>query len=206
MLELGQMENLPDILSGFPIWLQYLIALLVFLTFLSELLHRIWQIPRSPMNKLWPSREKWNAICLPWKEGDPNKGAPELNANLPLHYPGQRWCQMRNMETGDYYQVDMQKDRVISRLRLTCYEGRHPLKYCLEIARANSINDFESLGVKDGPIDYRFDKPRKFRVVKFTIVEPDILPDSVWHSWCIYDVQFEEVRLFGRWWKKVVHI
>ena len=150
---------------------------------------------------MWPSRNNWNAICRPWKEGDPNKGAPELNANLPLHYPGQRWCQMRNMEKGDYYQVNMQKDRVISRLRLACFEGRYPRKYRLEVATNNSINNFEDLGVHNGPIDYKFPKPRKFRIVKFTIEEPDILPDGAWHSWCIYDVRFTEVRLFGKIWK-----
>jgi len=108
---------------------------------------------------------------------------------------------MRNMEKGDYYQVDIQKNRVISRLKLVCYEGRYPRKYRLEIAQANSINSFEDLGVKEGPIDFSFKKPRKFRVVKFTIASPDVLPNGAWHSWCIYDVRFTEARLFGKLWK-----
>jgi len=147
---------------------------------------------------MWPSREKWNAHCKPWHEGEPNKGAPELNANLPLHYPGQRWCQMRNMEKGDYYQVDMQKDRLISELHLVCMEGRYPKKYRIEIAKSDAMDSLENLGEYDGPIHHKFKKSRKFRVVKFTIVEPDILEGGGMHSWCIYDVIFTEVR-FLRW-------
>lgn len=149
---------------------------------------------------MWPSRDNWTAHCLPWKDGDPNKGAPELNANLPLHYPGQRWCQMRNMRVGDYYQVDMQKDRVISEVHLLCMGGRHPKKYRIEIAKNEAMDSFEDKGIYCGPIHRKFEKPCKFRVIKFTIVEPDILPNNEPHSWCVYDVIFKEARLFGRLW------
>jgi hypothetical protein len=80
-------------------------------------------------------------------------------------------------------------------------EGRHPKKYKIEIADNNTANSFEEVAVKSGPIHYKFNKARKFRVIKFTIVEPDILPKRAMHSWCIYDVVFTEARLFGRWWK-----
>jgi hypothetical protein len=150
---------------------------------------------------LWPSMENWEAICLPWQQGEPNQGSNLLDPSRPLHHPGLRWCQMRNMRKDDYYQVDMQKDRAIVRFCLVCREGRYPKKYRIEVANNANIDSFEDLGEYSSPIDLRLPKPKKVRVVKFTITEPNILPDNAPLSWCVYEVRFTEVRLFSRWLK-----
>jgi len=60
------MDNLPDIISRLPIWLQYTIGVLVLLATiglpLSKIISPVW---RWPMRKLWPRREGWGAECIP---------------------------------------------------------------------------------------------------------------------------------------------
>ena len=203
-VELGHMESIYQWVSEhFATWYGYLIALLAAIGGLLSLWDNTfgrWSVIRN----LWPSRETWNAHCLPATPDEPNMGRPELEANIPLHYPGQRWCQMRNMKVGDYYHIDMQKDRVITRLQLVTY-GRAPKKYKIEIATNDTIDRFRDLGIySDSPMDIKLPHAKKFRVVKFTIIEPDILPNNAWHSWCIYDVRFTEARLFGNWFKRII--
>jgi len=195
------MESLPDWISGLPLGWQWAIAILLLLSAIGISIIGIirWFMRWRVFRNLWPSMEDWTAICLPPKNDEPNKGAPELDANLPIRYPGQRWCQMRNMEVGDYYQVDMQKNRNISRMCLICREGRYPKEYRIEVAKEGDINGFEDLGIHNGPIDYYFPKPHKFRVVKFTIVEPDIPLEGQKKSWCVYELRFWEARLLLRW-------
>lgn len=189
-------DTLLDIISNLPPLAQNIIYALI----AGGALWALWDrtIGRFVL-KIWPDRKTWTAICLPWQEGDPNREGELLDPNRPLHFPGLRWCQMRNMRKGDYYQVDMQKDRLISRLCLVCREKRYPKKYRIEVANNDAIDSFKDLGEPAGPIDYRFSKPQKFRVVKFTITEPDILPNNAPHSWCIYDVRFYEVRIPKIW-------
>jgi hypothetical protein len=198
------MDDLPNVVSKLPTWLQYLIAVFVILATIglpiSKLTKLFWRRP------MWPSRANWAAICLPAKPNEEHYGAAELVADRPLHYPGLRWCQMRNMEVSDYYQIDLQKSRVISRIELKSYGKRYPKKYSLEIAQNG---EFELVGKYDGPIEIDFKKPIKARVLLFKIIEPmrdeDTRDkDGKYPSWCIYDVRLTEARLFGRFWKKEI--
>lgn len=190
------MENLPDFISTSPLGL--ILAILV-------VVGGLWALWDKTIGRvlvalrLWPSMERWTAIGRPSRPDERNRSAPELDANLPIRYPGQRWCQMRNMEQGDYYQVDMQRERIISRIRLVCREGRYPEQYRIEIAGDSDIDTFKL--VEDnctGPIDYRFDRPLKFRVVKVTIVEPRVFADNSGPSWCVYELKFTEPRILGK--------
>lgn len=155
---------------------------------------------------MWPNREKWVAICLPAKPHEVHYGAAELDANRPLHYPGLRWCQMRNMEIDDYYQIDMQKTRVIHQIRLLTYAERYPSKYELSVFEdGQALPSFKN--EYNGPIDIKFEKPIKARVLNFRITQPmrDVQSgEGEYPSWCIYDVRITETRILGRFWDKVV--
>ena len=93
----------------------------------------------------------------------------------------------------------MQKERVISRVRLRC-PHRYPKKYSIEIEPDKDDEGPKLVGEFNGPIDYKFPKPRKFRTIQFTITEPDIPSEGVMHSWCVYEVCFWEARLFELRW------
>ena len=167
----------------FTTWYGYLIAIFAGIGGLWEL----WdKVGGRIILKLWPNTLNWTATS----------NMNENITDLPIRGAG-RWCTGLNQKVDDYYQIDMHKNRLISRFKLVSYENRYPKKYRIQICRDDST-DFQDLGVQNGPIDYKFPKPRKFKVVKITIVEPDILTDNAMHSWCIYELQFWETRLF-RW-------
>jgi hypothetical protein len=192
------MESLPDLIKDLPIGWQYTIAILVGLATIGISITSIirWLLRLPMFRNLWPSMEDWTAICLPWHKGDPNKDAKELDAERPLRRLGDRWCQMRNMRKGDYYRIDMQKDRLISRVSLRC-PHRYPKKYSIELETDDPSKEPELIGEFNSPIDYKFPKPRKFRIIEFRITEPDIPPEGVMHSWCVYEVRFWEKRIWG---------
>ena len=194
------MESLPDVISSLPIGVQYLIAGLVVLATIGipvSVLIR-W-IARWPMFKLWPHREGWVADC---PRDNKNCYDPNIGWNKKL---GARWTQARKMLMNDFYSLDIRKPRVISRIRLITDGPRYPKKSLLQIREERSgkwgkIGEFEQL-------DAKFDSPRKMTAFKFSIIEPreEVYEDSKHYpAWSIYDVELTEVRLFRRWWHKVI--
>jgi hypothetical protein len=200
MIEYAHMD-LPELISEYiPIWVQWVLGVLITIGALWALWDRT--LGRLAMfRNLWPSMEKWSANALPWQKEDgvPDQGGVLLDENRPLRNPNSRWCQMRNMRLGDYYFLDMQKNRLISRMHLVTH-GRDPKKYKIEVFTDEKIDTPQELGeYTNSPIDIKLHPPRKFRKVKFTIIEPDILPNNAKHSWCIYEVRFWKARLLLRW-------
>jgi len=110
------------------------------------------------------------------------------------------------MRRGDYYQLHIHKPRVIKRVEAISMGYRYPLKYKLQIKETDS-RDWQEVGEYDGPIDVSFDKPRKLVAVQFIITEPRLEPKTVISkspAWSIYDIRLTEVRLFGKFWKRVI--
>jgi hypothetical protein len=210
-VELGQMESLPDLISNLPIPIQYLIALLLALAILKP----AWLIAKAilwwPMSKLWPGRDGWSAECIPKEKGMDTDD--RLNPNRAWESgSAERWCQMRMMKVGDYYNLDIAKPRVISRIKLICKEHSYPMKYELRIKQDDN-HPWEDGGIHDsgngglGYMEVNLDKPRKLKGLSFIITEPRINPRNVNGqppAWSIFDIVLTEMRLFGKWWGKEI--
>lgn len=153
------------------------------------------------MYKLWSSREGWSADCNKYPPNtcdDPNKAWSGGKAN--------RWSQMRKQLLNDFFLLHIKKPRVISRIKLYTEDIRYPMKYSLEI-RKNDKADWETLGKYD-QLDVTLPQPRKIIAIKWSITEPRIEPwgdkPDEYPAWAIYDIELTEVRLFGRWGKRVI--
>jgi len=182
------MENGVDILAKLPIQVQYFIAAVLLLTTLGFSVPRIltWLLSLMVRRPMWSSMQTWTAMS------NKNEGL----ADLPLHGSG-RWCSGGNQEVNDYYEIDMQQERVITKIELDSRGERMPKKYKVEIARDKLPVMYEDRGDFSSHL-VRFDNPQKFRHIKFTNIDPDILanlPKDTIHSWCIYGVRFYERRL-----------
>jgi hypothetical protein len=152
------------------------------------------------MLKLWPHRQGWSADCNKTPEArlDPNNAWSGGKAN--------RWSQMRPQRENDFYYLHIGKQRVISRIKLCTEEVRYPRKYSLSI-RESDDKHWELLGEYDN-LDVTLERPRKIIAIKWSITEPRLEP---WYddpnrspAWAIYDIELTEVRLFGKWWRKVI--
>lgn len=202
------MQSLIDLILKIPIWLQYLIAALVLLATIGLPLPRVLGLfGRWPMHKLWPGRKGWGAECIP-PESPRERDSERTKPNRAWQgSPAERWCLMRKMRNGDYYQLHIGKPRVISRIHFDTQDlMRCPLKYKLQIKERDG-QDWEDIGEYECPIDIPFDKPRKLVAIQIIITEPRLEPLNVYGqspAWSIYDIRLTEVRLFGKWWKKVI--
>jgi len=158
------------------------------------------------MCKLWPGREGWGAECIP-PEFQQQSVDKRLAPNRAWQgSPAERWAQMREMRNGDYYQLHIHKPRLISRIELVSQGYRYPKKYKLQI-KESDIKHWQDVGEFKGPIDISFDKPTELIAMQFTITEPMLELKNVYGqspSWSIYDIRLTEVRLFGKFWKRVI--
>lgn len=150
------------------------------------------------MLKLWPYREGWSADCNERSKAlDPNNAWRGGSAN--------KWTHEKPMQVGDYFILDIAKVRVIDRIRLVTEEPRRPVEYGLSI-KANKDSDWESIG-EYSDLDTKLSQPRRMIQIKWTITKPCV---EIWVTtgnpvaWSIYDIRLTEVRLLGRWWRKVI--
>ena len=151
------------------------------------------------MLKLWPNRQGWSGDCSRYLNfDDPSKAWSGGKAN--------RWSQQRIMERNDFFLLHIKKTRVISRIKLCTEDIRYPKEYSLAI-RENDNTEWEVLGEYDN-LDVVLTSPRKIIAIKWSITEPrteklnnqlNVIP-----AWSIYDIELTEVRLFGRYWRKVI--
>jgi len=148
--------------------------------------------------KLWPHREGWSADCNELTNAlEPNKAWQGGSAT--------KWTHQKPMEIGDYFMLDICKPRIISRIRLDTEEPRRPTKYNLSI-KANKYSNWEDIG-EFSTLDVKLTKPKKITKIKWTITEPSAFkwPDNNKPvAWAIFDIWLTEVRLFGKWWHKVI--
>lgn len=163
------------------------------------------------MHKLWPGREGWSADCIPPESNQ--KDDERLKPNRAWQLGSmERWCQMREMKRGDYYKLDMAKPRVVSQIKLVCKEDSYPMEFQLKV-KENGKKEWEDAGVYDskdgsvGSMTVTFDKPRKLRSLNFIVAKPRLEPKNQQGqppAWSIFDVELTEVRLFGKFWKRVI--
>ena len=187
------MDNLPDIISGLPAWLQITLAICaLFAIIWIPLPKLLYLIVRWPVFKLWPGREGWSADC-------PKDNLECLDPNIAWRDgPNTRWSQMRKQRKDDHYSLHIKKPRLISKIEAKTEDTRYPLKYRLEILRDDN-SKWEDIGEYEGPINITLKEKTKLVKLKFTITEPHPLS-----GWCIYDICLTEVRLFGKFWEKVI--
>ena len=152
-----------------------------------------------PMHKLWPHREGWSGDC-------PKNSEHEPICNAWQGGQGTRWTQKREMRVDDFFRLYLGKSRVISRIKLLCEEReRAPERYKL-LTKSNPDAEWEYVG-EFHDLDVRLPKPKTVVGVQWVITQPHdyIWPDTRLPSaWSIYDIRLTEVRLFGRWWEKVI--
>ena len=209
-VELGHMNSLPDLILELPVVWQYVIAGLVVIGSLWALWDKTFGRLRGwIMHSLWPSRENWGAECIP-----PESRTEPTNERVSPNRawtgsPAERWTLMREMRKDDYYQLHIGKSRLISRIQVdTDEELRCPLKIKLQVKERDE-QDWEDInGEYEYPINIDFKKkPRKLIALKFIISEPRLEPKNIYGqspAWSIYDIRLTELRLFRRWWKKVI--
>jgi|GEM_PF-611509 hypothetical protein len=196
------MNNLPDIISGLPDWAKQAIAWLLLAAAVwapVSIIYFLWTWGRRVLRHFWPKREGWVADCT--RDGnylDPNAG---WSSNV-----GSRWSQMREMQRGDHYQLDLSKARVIKRVYFDTDEIRWPLKVKFEVKsdkagdKWNSLGEFEGRGIE-------FPSPQKIKAFKVSITEPRLEPkstDGKSPAWSIYNIQLTEVILFGKIWDREI--
>jgi len=194
------MDNLLNIISGLPPWLQITIAIFILFAIIWIPFPKfLVMVVRWPMLKLWPSREGWSADCPKNSSHDDPDVAWQSGA-------GKRWTQMREMRVNDHYLLHIKKPRVISRIRLVTEGIRCPTK-CKIYIRKDDDSNWDEIGECDDSMDFKIWPPIKLVAFKFVILEPRV---KKWEdsgspsAWSIYDVQLTEVRLFGKWWRKVI--
>ena len=148
---------------------------------------------------LWSGRSKWVADC---PRDNETYFPPDIAWNKSL---GARWTQARQQRVGDYFSLDLHKSRTISKIELVNDNLGRPIKYKLIIK--NNKGKSENVGEFEEPIDISLNPPRKIRAFRIEITVPKLEPKDIhgWSpAWSIYDVRLTEVRLFGKWWHKVI--
>ena len=152
------------------------------------------------MFKLWPNRSGWSADCNEMTVSDDPKNAWHGGR-------ARRWSHKKEMWANDYFTLHIKKPRVISRIKFFTELPRFPKKFKLYIRSCDDSN-WEELGeYTDEDLDIILSPPRKLISLKVTITEPR---EERWPNtgnpiaWSIYDIELTEVRLFGKWWRKVI--
>ncbi len=150
------------------------------------------------MFKLWAHREGWSADCNEKPKAEsPNNAWQGGIAN--------KWSGNKEQWVGDQFILDISKPRVISRIKLLTEGIRHPSEYELFV-RNNRDGGWEIIDKYD-TLDAVLPKPRKIIGIKWVITKPSTQkwPETgLPVAWSIYDIRLTEVRLFGRWWHKVI--
>jgi len=192
-------EDIISIITNLPVGLQYTIAILVVLATIGFPITAIvgW-VMRWPMFKLWPHREGWSGDC-------PKNSNYDAHSNAWQGGLGQRWSQNREMRVGDFFLLNIAKPRVIGRIKLFTEGDRHPKKYMLAM-RENKDAEWEDIGEYE-TLDVTLPHPRKMIAVRWTVTEPSnkIWPDvKLPVAWSIYEIELTEIRLFGKYWRKVI--
>ena len=118
---------------------------------------------------------------------------------------------MRRQKANDYFHLHIHKPRVLSRVRLVTEGDRYPKKYKLAI-RATDAGEWKQVGEYDR-LDVRLTKPERVIAIRWAITEPrdEAYADSeirqegiTYPAWAVYDIELTEVRLFGKWWHRVI--
>jgi hypothetical protein len=193
------MDNLPDFIANLPTCLQILIGISVLFAMLWIPLPKfLFLALRYPMHKLWPKREGWSADCNEKRDAiDPNDAWKGGSAT--------KWSHQKPQLVGDYFILDIFKSRVINRITLTTEGPRHPLEYMLSV-KSKRTENWDDLG-KYNTLDVKLPKSKKIVAIKWTITSPNTerWPDNNrLIAWAIFDIRLTEVRLFGRWWHKII--
>ena len=157
------------------------------------------------MFRWWPGRE-WSADCKAADQDSKYKGDEHLIADRAWKNGGHRWSMMREQRIGDWYELNLKKTRIISRIEAISDIDNSPLKYKLLI-QPTERSEWVEVGDRNGPIDYEFQKPSPVFMLRFEIIKPRTEPIGAVGSpaWSINDIRLTEVRLFKRWWKSIIN-
>lgn len=165
-------------------------------------------VPRWLMFRLlWPNREKWSGECLPAQPDEKFYGDMRLNPKMAFDKKlGERWSQMREMRANDYYQLNIHKRRVISKVNFISEGYRYPERWSFYLKQSNT-GEWVFWGEHEGQICIEFQTPVKLTAVKVVIIKPRIEPKNVLGqspAWSIYNIELTEARIFGKYWKRVI--
>lgn len=203
------MESLPDLIAKFPRWAQWTLAVFVAAATLSELWTRVTQGWRWLMSKLWPSRVErpWVGAATPLLQGETQLlDLSRTDENNAWRRDRPNWTHGREMRGGDTYTLMFtDKPRVVCRLRLRSEGYRFPISCAIRTESDGKWSKKADLHWDEPTITFEFAPPRKIEAIEIEIVtprtEPKGGPRELPPAWSIYDIQVQEVRLFGRWWK-----
>lgn len=128
-----------------------------------------------------------------------------------------RWSNGKSMWVGDWYELHLDKPRVLSEVTFRSEGQRFPkrVKFLIKATRNDNQWRLETEAVIDVKqhdeatiFRYRFDKHQKVESMKLEIVEPTSEPRNIeGHSpaWAIYGVDVKEYRLFGCLWESPIN-
>lgn len=212
------MENLPDIIKDLPIWLQYLIAVLILLAmfqiFPLSFVGR-W-IARWPMHKLWPGRDGWQALCIAPPQDSNIARDVQSDPNNAWDREKRRWSNGKKMIVSDWYELILDKPRSLSRISVRSQDRRFPKKLRFRTKELKDSVWVTEVGEKEVDIGYddqptvfnhSFGKHRQIASMRIEIVEPNEEKWTVgegkgcFPAWAIYDIDVKEYRLFGCLWE-----
>lgn len=153
--------------------------------------------------RLWPGREGWSIRY------NHNSSIHTISATNDLQRTltrGNRcfWISPFPQKVGDYYQIDLKKERIISGFYEIDIEtdNQIPLKYSLVLYNRGGIKETEPthLAIIDrirgkGRVIEKF-PPIKVQRIEIVILEPNLDKDGSPHFWKIFGFELEEVMFF----------
>ena len=127
------------------------------------------------------------------------------DANNAWRRNRENWTHGREMRKGDVYTLWFDKKRMVSKIVLHSEGDRYPEKCRLDTFVGSSRIEGEEREWSNEKFEVCFPKPVIIDRFEVTIIEPRMLPlgrsgDSP--AWSIYNIDVEEMRLFGRWWRR----
>ena len=160
---------------------------------------------RSVLN-LWPGRDKWTGECKPAMPDERFYGDQRLDPRRAFRSSESRWSQMRAQRPGDYYELKLDKRRIIDRVRFIEDQHGFPKRYRL-LFDLRGDRTWELAGEYDGPVNRDLGKPVALYGLRIEVSEPTLEPlgrEGFPPAWSIHDIRLREVRLFRHWWRKVI--
>ena len=150
--------------------------------------------------RLWPGREGWSARYNHNSSIHTIPAGDDLQRTL-IRDNKRFWISPFPQKTGDYYQIDLKKERIISGFYEIDieFDNQIPLKYLLRFYNRGGIKETEPnhLARREpirgrGRVIEQF-PPIKVQRIEIIILEPNLDKDGNPYHWKIYGFELEEV-------------
>ncbi len=110
-----------------------------------------------------------------------------------------RWSTMRPQEQGDFFALDIGKERLISHIYFDSGVSlfSYPAKF--ELLTLDDRNRVVHKVISDGPIICPLKHAARVRRIHIEVIEPQKMENGGVYHWAIHDIKLKEQRLWGLW-------